>query len=112
MSAEQDAVIWQLCHDLYNAYFDSGTLTFRQVLGLGFTWEKGRTDFLGWGGVQDELGPSLRGPMAYMFGHLFLRRHHNVQEAGNFFRTALKDAPAGSPLTRLARAELDRLQKK
>ena len=35
------------------------------------------------------------------------RRLGKPKEAANFFRTAWKDAPAGSPLQRLARAELD-----
>ena len=50
----------------------------------------------------------LRGPLAYVFGHLYLRRGQR-DDALMFFRTALKDAAADSPLQRLARQEVTSL---
>jgi hypothetical protein len=105
----QDELLWQTTRACLEGFFQ-GKLAKGQALQLAFTY-KGTTGFLGWGGVATRLGPALRGPLAYFFGHLYLRRKHRG-DARKFFRTALEDAPAGSPLQGLARDELTRLDSK
>jgi hypothetical protein len=56
------------------------------------------------------LDRSRRGPLAYVLGHRYLRIFKKQGAAVSFFRTALADAPPGSPLKRLAQAELNRLK--
>jgi tetratricopeptide (TPR) repeat protein len=105
----QEELLWQATRATLEAFFQ-GKVTHVQAMQLALTY-KGTTGFLGWGGVAPRLKPGLRGPLAYFFGHLYLRRKQRG-EAATFFRTALKDAPAGSPLERLARDEIRRLDAK
>jgi len=104
---EQDAIIWAVVEDGYSAVFEKGTLSKAQLLQLGFTW-KGITNFVGWAGVESGLDPQLRGPVAYVTGHRYLRLAR-PEGARMFFRTAKADAPDGSTLKALAQTELDRL---
>jgi hypothetical protein len=86
-----------------------GTLKHTQVLLLGSTW-KGVTNVFGWEGVRRTLAPSLRGPIAYIFGQRYLREKRSG--ARMFFQTARDDAPANSPLRRLAEDRLKELKDK
>jgi tetratricopeptide (TPR) repeat protein len=106
-SAEQDALLWQLVQDGYAAYLD-GKIGNDLFAAFGLIL-KGHPNLpgLGWKKVADSLGPSLRGPIAYVFGQRYLRLH-KPNEAAEFFRAARDSAPADSPLRRLAQAELDR----
>src|SRR4029077_15687753 len=97
------------CDKLYLAYMDE-KLQVPQMIALTLTW-KGTTNFLGWGGVAPGLEPSLRGPLAYVLGQRYLTRLKMPAEALPFFETAVRDAPPGSSLQRLAQAEVDRLKK-
>jgi serine/threonine-protein kinase len=108
-SDEQDAVVWDAVEKVFGL-FASGELGRTQVLQLGLTW-KGTANFLGWGSVAPGLPPPARGPLAYAMGHRFLRLGKPA-EAEAFFRTAADDAPDGTGLKRLARAELDKLRRK
>jgi hypothetical protein len=76
---------------------------------MGLAW-KGITNVLGWAGVAPTLPPDLRGALAYVLGHRYLRLGR-PEDAAGLFRTAVADAPAGSPLRKLAEAELQRLAK-
>jgi tetratricopeptide (TPR) repeat protein len=109
LSPEQDDILWNAVTTGFEA-FTKGKLDQVQIMQLALTW-KGTSNFLGWGGVAGKLEPSFRGPMAYVMGHRFLRLNKQ-KEAVTFFRTALDDAPANSPLRRLAQAEIDRLKTK
>jgi tetratricopeptide (TPR) repeat protein/predicted Ser/Thr protein kinase len=109
LNAEQDALLWQLVQDGYAAYLDGKIgndlfAAFGPIL-KGYPNLPG----FGWKKVADSLGPSIRGPMAYVFGQRYLRLH-KPKEAAEFFRAARDPAPADSPLRRLAQAELDRLK--
>jgi tetratricopeptide (TPR) repeat protein len=104
---EQDEIIWEVVEGAYSALFETGSISKPQLLQLGFTW-KGFTNFVGWAGVASRLDPQLRGPVAYVVGHRYLRMNRQ-DDALRFFRTARDDAPDGSPLKILAQAELDRL---
>ncbi len=110
LTAEQDALLWQVSGDLFATYM-AGKFATPQVVSLGLTW-KGTTNFLGWGGLAPALAPNLRGPLAYVMGQRYLRILNKRNEAEMFFRIALKDAPADSALRRLSQTELDRLKGK
>jgi WD40 repeat protein len=77
-----------------------GKLSISQVAQLILTW-KGIANFLGWGGVAPTLDPDVRSGLAYFFGHKFLALGDRAQ-AAKFFETAIKEAPPGSLLARLA----------
>jgi hypothetical protein len=101
-------VVWgttQTCLDFYY----QGKVTQGQLFQLALTWRNGATGNLGWGGAAPKLEPTLRGSLAYIFGQLFQRRGRPKDEVLMFFRTALKDAPAASPMQRLAQQEVTRL---
>jgi len=104
---EQDAVVWELVEAGYSALFETGAVSKAQMFQLALTW-KGITNFLGWAGVAPALEPELRGPIAYILGHRYLRLNR-PEDARTFFRSARDDAPDGSRLKALAQAELDRL---
>jgi WD40 repeat protein/predicted Ser/Thr protein kinase len=109
LSKDQDDLLWKLVQDAFTAYAE-GRLNPVQYLQLGITW-KGSSGSFGWGAVSGSLKPSLRGPLAYLFGHRYLRLKKK-EEAAMFFRTALADAPPNSSLKRLAQPQLDHLKAK
>jgi len=106
MTPEQEEVVWAILQKWADLFL-SGKMSRTQLLQLGLTW-KGTTNFLGWGSVAPALPPEVRGGLAYLFGHRFLHLGKKA-EASTFFRTASADAPEGSPLRRLAQAELTQL---
>jgi len=110
LTPQHDDLVWKLAEDFYAALVHTGKMTTKQVLPLLMTW-KGVTNFLGWGAVRGALEPQIRGPLAYVAGHRYLRLKKR-KEAVGFFRTALADAPPDSALRRLAQAELERLGEK
>jgi tetratricopeptide (TPR) repeat protein len=106
VSPDQDALVWKTCEDTFAAIL-GGKLTKTQLVQLLLTW-KGTMDFFGWRSLAPTLAPALRGPVAYVVGHRYLRLER-PRDAATLFQTALADAPPDSPLHRLAQAELDRL---
>jgi hypothetical protein len=114
-SPEQDEVVWQATRTCFD-FMQKGKLSQAHLLQLAFAW-KGQTGFVGWGGAAAKLDPALRGPLAYVLGHRYLRLKSADQkvrraDALTFFRTAQKDALPGSPLQRLALQEVKRLEAK
>jgi WD40 repeat protein/tetratricopeptide (TPR) repeat protein/predicted Ser/Thr protein kinase len=107
LSAENEQILWELFTRAFAAY-STGKLTAQQVLQLALAW-KGTTNLLGWAGVAPALEPPLRCRAAYVMGHRFLQLNR-PKDAADFFRKALEDAPADSPIVRLAQAELDRMK--
>ncbi len=108
LSPEQESLMVRLADDLYAAYY-SGKLSRRDVLPLALTW-KGLSNRMGWAGVAPSLDPTLRGPLAYLFGLRFLHLNR-PEDAAQFFQSAVTDAQPGSPLESLARAELNLIGK-
>jgi hypothetical protein len=104
LSAEQQELMRQMFQRGWAA-FKAGTLKETQLFNLGMSW-KGTTNFLGWASVKDALKPELRGPIAYLLGNRFLKLKR-PEDAKEFFRIALQDAPNDSLLQRLARTALD-----
>ena len=109
LNADLEGVLWDVAEKLHTVHVTS-KLNTAQIFQLGLTW-KGTTNFLGWSGVAPSLEPSLRGPLAFVFGHRYLRLNQ-TKEAANFFRTAVQDSQPPSALRRLAQQELDRLKAK
>lgn len=108
-TAEQEAEIWEAITTVGGAVLDR-EVRMNQMIQLGLAY-KGTAGFLGWGGVAPALPPRLRAPAAYLLGLRYITLK-DPKEAANFFRTAIRDAPAESRLRRLAQAELDGLMKK
>jgi hypothetical protein len=75
---------------------------------LGRAWE-GDTGALGWESLSKALGDDLRRPAAYVLGRRCAGVLKKPDKARELLQAALKDAPADSPLSRMAQAELDRL---
>jgi WD40 repeat protein/tetratricopeptide (TPR) repeat protein len=109
VTPEMDDYVWGLVENTY-LRFMAGKFTTGHVVAFGLTW-KGTINFPGWTVLNNSLEPADRGPLAYVYGHRYLRLKR-PDDALMFFRTARKDAAAGSVLSRLAQAELDRLEKK
>jgi hypothetical protein len=105
-SPDQEAVVWQASEGVYRAYTHGGFTDAQAFFGL--TAWTGVAGFSGWASLSSSLGkrPDLRGPLAYLYGQRFLRLKKPA-DARKLFETALTDAPAGTPLSRLARAALD-----
>jgi hypothetical protein len=104
-TSEQAAVIWQALSAGLDHLVKEGRLNAAQVAQLGLSW-KGTSNFLGWQGVAPSLDPSLRGPLAYLLAHRYVRLG-KLPQAEQLLQTALDDAPADSPQARLAREELE-----
>ncbi len=107
LSPAQDALLWKMI-DEGSDPSAQGTASKTQSLQLLLAW-RGSAGALGWGAAARVLPPAQRGPLAYVMGHRYLRLKR-PKDAAVFFRTALADAPANSPLKKLAQAELDRLK--
>ena len=106
--ADEDAVLWQESLAVCDALRDH-KLRKEQMLKLFLTW-KGTTGFLGWSGVEKSLEPDLRTHSAYVFGKRFLILQQS-EDARAMFRQVLAEAPADSPLRKLAKAELEAREK-
>jgi hypothetical protein len=108
-TAEQEDLFWQAAIAYGDAALE-GKLSVLQIGQLGAAY-KGTTNFLGWSGVAPTLEPPMRALAAYGLGlrYIALKR---PEDAAMFFRTAIADAPADSPLKRLAQESLDGLTKK
>jgi WD40 repeat protein len=107
MSDEEEELVWKMlldCQELYSA----GKLPLPRIAQLGLAW-KGTLNFFGWGSVAPALPQGVRGPMAYVMGFRY-EKLGRPKDARALFETARKAAPAGSPLARLAQAQLDRLK--
>jgi hypothetical protein len=86
----------------------------RQLLKAYNVWHGGMVHGLmagqiGWPSLAPTLNPSVRGPLALVFGRRCLRLDKPA-EAETLFKVAVADAPKGSPLAALAAADLARLK--
>jgi tetratricopeptide (TPR) repeat protein len=115
LTREQDELIWQLCGDGYDIYF-KGHLSEEQLMSqlgsLLAIWTNSSPDpGASWKSAEASMAPSIRPRMAYVFGRRLVVLG-KPKEAANLFRVALAGASPDSPVHRLAKAELDRLEKK
>jgi len=107
ISEQQDSLLWEMAGEAHQALLVTDAIGKTQLLQLALTW-KGTTNFLGWAGVAPSLPPSLRGRIAYVMGHRYLRLGR-PNDARLFFQTARDDAAENSPLKTLAQTEWNRL---
>lgn len=108
LGARQEEVVWALLDNLLTQVMDTGTLSSAQLMQLALTW-KGTTNLLGWGGIAPRLAPEVRGPLAYVFAHRFLRLGNSAQ-ARKFLQAALEDSSPEAPLHQVAEADLQLLE--
>ena len=104
-TADQDAAAWDAVGGVCGLMWD-GRLSKTAALQLAFAW-RGSEGSFGWGGVAPGLPPGVRGPVAFVMGRRYLVLNR-PGDARRLFQTAAADAPADSPLRRLAEAELRR----
>ena len=107
LSFEQDELAWQTARAAYQAFVVDGKLGKSQALQLALAW-KGFSNFLGWNGLAPSLPPDLRGKLAYIMAHRYLRLE-KPDDAKMFFQAAARDAPKDSLPRRLAQQDLDLL---
>jgi hypothetical protein len=110
LSPEQDEILWGLVQSIYYAYV-AGKFKDGHMAAFGFLWKGIAIPGFGWAQVKPALEPAGRAALAYLFGHRYLRLG-KPDQAADFFRSAVAEAPAGSPVRGLAQAELDHLGKK
>jgi len=106
---EQDEILWQAVVRFGDLFFE-GKLTKIQMFPLALAW-KGTSGSLGWGTLAPLVPPEARGPLAYAMGLRFVKLNKPA-DARTLFRAAIADAPANSPLGRLATEELAKLDGK
>jgi hypothetical protein len=109
-SQEQEELVWQTAASAWRQYQRTGKLTKDHAYALAPLW-LGFAGKEGWAAVAPKLDTSLRGPLAYVLGQRMLR-HKKYADARALFQAAARDAPADSPLARLAQAEVRSLDKK
>jgi WD40 repeat protein/formylglycine-generating enzyme required for sulfatase activity/tRNA A-37 threonylcarbamoyl transferase component Bud32/tetratricopeptide (TPR) repeat protein len=109
VTAEQEGLLWQLGTDGYDGVLRHGTVGGNALLPLGMLW-KGLGGTPAWNMMQQGLPPGLRGPLAYVLAHRMVHRRMPREAAEPLFDAALKAAPAGSPLARLAKDDLQLLK--
>jgi serine/threonine protein kinase len=108
LSQDQDDMTWGLVRRTHAAYV-AGKLRQEHIVLMVALW-KTRSTLL-WPGLKAKLEPGLRGPLAYLLG-CRRARDNKPTEAASLFGDALSAAAPGSPLQRLAQAELDSLRKR
>jgi hypothetical protein len=105
LSPDQDELVWGLVRQTHGAYV-AGRLRQEQIVLVVALWKTRSTLMLKNAGLE----PGVRGPLAYLLG-CRLAWEKRPAEAAALFRDALAASPPGSPLRRLAQAELGRLHK-
>jgi len=108
-SAEVDEILWQTTDRFGNGFLE-GKVSKAQALQAAFAW-KGTSGVFGWASLSPTLAPEIRGPVAYTMGLRYLKLG-KLPDAKKLFRTAVTDAPAGTPLARLASEEIAKLDGK
>jgi hypothetical protein len=103
---EQDQVMWQCVCDLSNAFLGR-RVHMNSAVTLVMAWQ-GVTGKLGWASASHALPADARGGISYLMGLKYLKLNKPA-EAKGMLQTALRDAPADSPLKKLVQEELDRL---
>lgn len=103
MSADEDAMIWQLLQGLYDAWA-TGKIQEENYFRLVATW-LGVTNQFGWDGVAAKFPPELRGPLEYSMARRYAVLGARARSKA-FLQAALRDAEANQTLQRLVRTQL------
>jgi tRNA A-37 threonylcarbamoyl transferase component Bud32 len=109
-STDHEQMIWDWVNVSYDAY-QANKVREHQLLIYVSVWQGVDLPGFGWANLAPELDPAIRGPLAYFLGRKQASANR-TDAALRFFRSARDDAPADSPLRRLAQAEIDRLSAK
>ena len=107
LSEEQDVMVWQACQAWLDAYAEQKVSNMAVVQTL-LTATGNKSPF-SWGSLAPTLQPSLRGSLAYGFGHRYLVLKQ-VADAKDFFQEALTNASPDTVLAKLAKEEIAKLQ--
>jgi tetratricopeptide (TPR) repeat protein len=102
LTAEVESIYWKLAQQAMEA-LRTDKFTPTQAIGLFAAW-KGVTNLFGWESLQSELAPALRGPLAFVMGHRYIKLGKN-EDALGMFQTAKQDAaqiPDGKALAKAA----------
>ncbi len=111
LSADQEKLFRQWIGDVLSAVL-GGKFGRRHMLALmqaAPLWSN-KPSFFGWDASVRPFEPRLRGPAAYFLGLRSLHVFRDPRKAAAYFQSALKAATPGSPLQKLAGAELERLK--
>ncbi len=109
LTADAEAVYFHLSEDLV-ATLRAKEIGIPQMIGLLAAW-KGVTGQFGWAGMQAQLPPKLRAPMAFVMGQRYVKLG-KPEDAIGMFRTAKADAAQikdGAKLAALADIEIKNL---
>ena len=114
LSEGEEAMVRKLGLELYASVL-SNKLTRQQFtvaapLALGWVDKQPLPLFLGFDLPAQVFEPSMRGPIAYVFGLRYLHKFRKPKQAAEYFQRAFNLAPGGSQLRALAAAELARLK--
>jgi tetratricopeptide (TPR) repeat protein len=116
LSPDQDELLWRMSTEIYAAY-RVGTLNERYLLPFGaIVAGNPNAPGMGWREVALLLqkSPTLRGPLAQVFGHRYLKKG-DPKTALMFFKSAAADADRDPPqelLRRLAATQIEALTPK
>lgn len=102
---EEADVISQFMYDMIDQY-SREEVDMPQAVQLMLAW-KGANNVFGWQGVAPSLSPEIRGPVAYILAHRYLKLGR-PDDSRQFFETARDDAAEGSTLRKLAEQKLQK----
>jgi hypothetical protein len=107
MSAEEEAMIWELIQASYDAWA-AGKIKEDNYFRVVIAW-LGATNQFGWQGASSQFPRELRGPLEYCMAHRYLVLGMPAKSR-EFFQAALQDADTNGTLERLVRARLGQFE--
>ncbi|MCX6909541.1 MAG: hypothetical protein NTY01_16070 [Verrucomicrobia bacterium] len=112
LTTEVESIYWKFAQQFLEA-FRTDQLSSEQCMSFAIAW-KGITNIFGWESLQSDLTPALRGPMAFVMGHRYIKLGKK-EDAISFFHTAKNDAaqiPDGNALVKAADDAMKKLSAK
>ena len=109
LSDDQDEQLWRTIADFSTSIAES-RIDKAVMFPAALAW-KGTTGTLGWAGFSKALPSEHRGPLAWIMGKRYLQLQRPADAAG-MFRMAIAEAGKNERLARLAKQELDAIEKK
>ncbi|MFO0801721.1 MAG: serine/threonine-protein kinase [Gemmataceae bacterium] len=109
LSEDQDEQLWRTIAD-FSTSGAEGRIDKAILFPAALAW-KGTTGTLGWAGFAKALPQEHRGPFAWIMGKRYLHLQRPADAAG-MFKMAAAEAGKNDRLARLAKQELDAIEKK
>lgn len=109
LTEDQDEQLWRTIAD-FSTSGAEGRIDKAILFPAALAW-KGTTGTLGWAGFAKALPQEHRGPFAWIMGKRYLQLQRPADAAG-MFRMAIAEAGKNERLARLAKQELDAIEKK